>query len=96
MFVSFDASVSILPTFHRAGILLRCEEGGAPASQQEEDNVLQQACAIAGCQPGELEASLDQLLRHAVTQAADASADGEGGSKRQRAEAVAADELPAE
>lgn len=51
---------------------------------------------MAGCQPCELEASLDQLLRQAVTTAADASAGGEGGSKRQRAEPGAADELPAE
>lgn len=69
-----------------AGILLQSEEGGAPASEGEEGSVLQQACTMVGCHPAGLEASVDQLLRQAVTEAADGAAGGEGGSKRQRAE----------
>lgn len=54
----------------RAGILLDAEEDPDAAAAQEGGSVLQQACALAGCQPAGLRSTLERLLRDTVMAAA--------------------------
>jgi hypothetical protein len=71
------ASVTVCP----AGILLASARGDTSAALQPQGNPLQQACAMAGCGPRELEAVLGGMLQE-VTAAALPGVAGEGGSKR--------------
>ena len=78
-----------------AGILLQSAQaddcGGGGADEAEGGSVLQQGCAIVGCEPEGLEHAIRLLLGEQVQAARDGAA-AEGGSKRPRRQQQLAEE----